>query len=75
MKRREKEAVIERKDKGFMYALRKYRAPYIFIAPFFIMFLVFQLIPVVWTFFISFYQWRGYGTMRWVGLRNIGSCA
>ena len=70
MKRGHKEAVIERKDKGFMYALRKYRAPYIFIAPFFIMFLVFQLIPVVWTFFISFYQWRGYGTMRWVGLRN-----
>ena len=50
--------------------LKKYRMPYIFIAPFFIMFLVFQLIPVIWTFAMSFFQWRGYGKPRWVGFRN-----
>lgn len=50
--------------------LKKYRAPYLFILPFFILFLVFQLIPIVWTFYISLTQWRGIGTPEFIGLGN-----
>ena len=57
------------KSKGNV-SIRKNRSPYIFIAPFFIMFLIFQLIPMIWTIAMSFFQWRGYGKPRWVGLRN-----
>lgn len=50
--------------------LRKYRIPYLFISPFFILFFVFQLIPIVWTAYISFTAWNGLKPPVWVGLDN-----
>jgi ABC-type sugar transport system permease subunit len=50
--------------------LKKYRIPYLFISPFFILFLVFQLIPVIWTGYISFTEWNGLGSPVWVGMDN-----
>lgn len=50
--------------------LKKYRAPYLFILPFFILFLVFQLIPTVWTFYISLTNWRGIGEPEFCGFDN-----
>lgn len=61
---------MAKQSKGFWRTLRKYRAPYLFIAPFFILFLVFQLIPVIWTAVISFSKWNGLGKIQWVGWRN-----
>lgn len=51
-------------------ALRKYRWPYLFICPYFILFLLFQLIPTVWTGFISFAEWDGLRELKMVGLAN-----
>ncbi|MFT4104285.1 MAG: sugar ABC transporter permease [Lacrimispora sp.] len=48
----------------------KYKAPYLFILPFFILFLVFQLLPIVWTFYISLTNWKGIGTPEFAGLGN-----
>ena len=53
-----------------MKTLKKYKAPYLFISPFFILFFCFQLIPVVWTFYISFTEWNGLKAPEWVGLDN-----
>lgn len=50
--------------------LKKHRIPYLFISPFFLLFLVFQLIPIVWTAYISFTQWNGLGSPQWIGLDN-----
>ena len=50
--------------------IKKYRAPYLFILPFFILFLVFQLIPTVWTFYISLTNWRGIGDPVFCGFEN-----
>jgi multiple sugar transport system permease protein/lactose/L-arabinose transport system permease protein len=50
--------------------LAKYRVPYLFIAPFFLLFFVFQLIPVFWTAYISFTNWNGFNLPRWNGLDN-----
>jgi ABC-type sugar transport system permease subunit len=43
---------------------------YLFIAPFFIAFAVFQLYPLGWALQLSFSQWRGFGPMQFVGLEN-----
>jgi ABC-type sugar transport system permease subunit len=43
---------------------------YLFIAPFFLSFIVFSLYPLLWAFQLSFSQWRGFGEMRFVGLEN-----
>lgn len=43
---------------------------YLFIAPFFITFVVFKLWPLLWALQLSFSRWRGFGPMTFVGLDN-----
>lgn len=50
--------------------LRKHKWPYLFICPYFILFLVFQLVPTVWTGAISFFEWDGLRAPKWIGLKN-----
>ena len=50
--------------------IKKYKIPYLFILPFFVLFLVFQLIPIIWTVYISFTQWRGIGDPQFIGWDN-----
>lgn len=45
-------------------------APYIFIAPFFVGFLVFQLLPIAFSIYLSFAEWDGMGTIDFSGLKN-----
>ncbi len=49
---------------------KKYRAPYLFILPFFLLFVVFQLVPTIWTVYISLTKWRGIGAPEFVGFEN-----
>lgn len=50
--------------------LKKYKAPYLFILPFFILFLVFQLIPIIWTCYIGLTEWNGIKDPEFIGLGN-----
>ncbi|MBS4206686.1 sugar ABC transporter permease [Bacillus sp. FJAT-50079] len=54
----------------WMKAFKKYRNPYLFISPFFILFFIFQLFPMIWTLKISFTEWNGLGDPKSVGLDN-----
>lgn len=48
-------------------------APYLFIAPFFLLFAVFGLFPLLFSIYLSLHQWNpaeGLHTMHWVGLEN-----
>jgi ABC-type sugar transport system permease subunit len=45
-------------------------APYLFILPFYIIFIVFSLFPILRAFFLSFTDWRGVRGGEWIGLRN-----
>lgn len=44
--------------------------PFLFLTPFFVLFLVFGLFPIFFSVFISFQTWKGMGEMRFVGLLN-----
>ena len=44
--------------------------PYLFIAPFFVVFVLFFLGPALFAFFASFHDWRLLGSMKSVGLKN-----
>lgn len=50
--------------------LRKHKWPYLFICPYIILFLLFQLVPTLWTGVISFAEWDGLREIKWVGLNN-----
>lgn len=45
-------------------------APYVFTAPFFILFATFFLIPSLSALVLSFYKWNGIGSPDWLGTRN-----
>src|SRR5699024_8831990 len=50
--------------------LRKDHYGYIFIAPFFIIFLIFGLYPIGYSFYLSFTDWDGFGSPGVVGFEN-----
>ena len=59
-------------ERGWAAFQRKYAA-YIFISPFFILFFIFGLFPILFNVYLSFMQWQpgsGLGDMKFVGLRN-----
>lgn len=47
--------------------------PYVFILPFFAIYLTFQLFPVVYSFLISLTEWDGIREPVFVGLKNYGA--
>jgi multiple sugar transport system permease protein len=53
--------------------LSKRWAPYLFVSPFFILFAVFGLFPLVFSAYVSFFRWDGISglmSMKWEGLGN-----
>jgi cellobiose transport system permease protein len=48
----------------------RYLPHYLAIAPFFILFAVFGLYPVVYSFYLALQRWDGVGPMKFVGLEN-----
>ncbi|WP_066172703.1 carbohydrate ABC transporter permease [Bacillus marinisedimentorum] len=50
--------------------LNKNLAPYVFVSPFYLLFAVFMLYPLVFSLYMSFTEWNGIGEMRWVGFQN-----
>ncbi len=45
-------------------------APYVFISPFFLLFAVFGLYPLLFSAWVSFFRWDGIGAMTFTGLGN-----
>lgn len=49
---------------------RKYLPMYLSIAPYYILFLVFGLFPVLFSLYLAFHRWDGIGEMTFVGWNN-----
>ncbi|PTM60070.1 carbohydrate ABC transporter permease [Desmospora activa] len=54
----------------FSKTLRKDNYGYLFIAPFFITFLVFGLYPILYSLYLSFTDWDGFGNPTIIGFEN-----
>ena len=54
---------------------RKISWPIIFILPFFITYFIFNLFPILFSFYISLTKWKGFGPMEFIGFRNYASLA
>jgi ABC-type sugar transport system permease subunit len=48
----------------------RHRYFYLFISPFFILFAIFGLYPLLFSFYLSFVKWNGLTPQVWVGLAN-----
>ena len=51
-------------------AIKRHRHFYLFVAPFFVLFAVFGLYPLVFSLALSFVRWDGLTEMKWVGPGN-----
>ena len=45
-------------------------SPYLYITPFFLLFAVFGVFPILYTAYVSLHRWDIIGTHEWVGLQN-----
>ncbi|GAM12344.1 carbohydrate ABC transporter permease [Mesobacillus selenatarsenatis] len=45
-------------------------AGYLYISPFFILFAIFGLFPILFSFYLGFHKWNGFGEMEYVGFKN-----
>jgi len=59
-----------KKRRGLWREIVKNRWAYVFISPFYILFLVFGFFPVLFSVYLSFHAWKGLGPMEFVGLKN-----
>jgi len=50
--------------------LNKYKTPYLFVSPFFILYAIFGLFPAFYSVFLSLFQGRGRADWKFVGLDN-----
>ena len=58
-------------SRGSWFAqVMRYRHFYLFVAPFFVLFAVFGLYPLLFSLYLSFVNWDGITQMHWVGLSN-----
>ena len=51
-------------------SMKKSRAYFGFIAPGFLLYTVFVIVPIIFAMYYSFFEWNGIGPMRFVGLAN-----
>jgi lactose/L-arabinose transport system permease protein len=55
---------------GLWHDILKNRWAYVFISPFFILFTIFGLFPIMYSFYLSFQEWNGLKPIEYVGLEN-----
>ncbi len=63
---------ISQKTKSKRFRLRKW-TPYLFVSPFFILFAIFSLYPLLFSAYVSFFRWDGvsaFSQMKWEGFGN-----
>ncbi|WP_147804684.1 carbohydrate ABC transporter permease [Alkalicoccus halolimnae] len=60
----------KKKARTFSQKQRNIASGYLFISPFYLLFAVFGIFPIIFSFYLAFFQWDGLGDMNFVGLNN-----
>jgi ABC-type sugar transport system permease subunit len=58
------------RSRGPLARLWRFRFPLLFISPFFILFAIFGVYPILFSLWLSLHSWRGVGDMKFIGLDN-----
>ncbi|MFB9237734.1 carbohydrate ABC transporter permease [Plantactinospora siamensis] len=66
------EATVARttRPRRIQQGVRERLAPYAYVAPFFVLFVIFGLFPLLFTFYVALFDWNPIGEHRYVGLAN-----
>lgn len=55
---------------GFFHEVSRNRLAYLFVSPFFLLFIIFGLYPIIYSFILSLNEWHSASFWKYVGLRN-----
>src|SRR5262252_1147206 len=55
---------------GWRRAIRRHRWPLLFVSPFFVLFAIFNVYPILFSFWLSLHDWPGLGDMDFIGAGN-----
>lgn len=66
----EKTAAQPARQRRIHLGVRERLAPYAYIAPFFLLFFIFGLFPLLFTFYVALFDWDPIGEHHFVGLAN-----
>lgn len=55
---------------GLWHSIVRNRWAYVFISPFYILFLIFGLFPILYSLYLSFHEWNLIRPIEYVGLKN-----
>lgn len=55
---------------GFWHQVGRHRQAYLFVSPFFLLFVIFGLYPIIYTFVLSLHEWHATKAWKFVGLKN-----
>lgn len=50
--------------------IKKHKSIYLFISPFYILFAIFGLFPIVFSFYLAMQKWDGLSPMQYIGFKN-----
>ncbi len=56
--------------RGFLHDVGRNRQAYLFVSPFFILFVLFGLYPIIYSFVLSLNEWNATKPWKFVGLKN-----
>ena len=63
-------AAADRRRSGRLRRVASFWPQYLAISPFYLIFLVFMLVPIVFSLYLAFTSWDGVGAIHFVGLRQ-----
>jgi len=63
-------SVVERRKPWRTQSFKDHVSGYLYISPFFLLFGVFTVFPVLWSGYISFFSWNILGEKQFIGLQN-----
>lgn len=58
------------KKRSFSQRQRNMVSGYLFISPFYLLFAIFGIFPILFSFYLAFFRWDGLGDMEYVGFNN-----
>ena len=56
--------------KGFFHEMMRHKRAYLFVSPFFVLFIVFGLYPIIYSFVLSLHDWHSAKVWNYVGFKN-----
>lgn len=62
--------MMKAQSSGKRYFWQRKVAPYVFISPFYLLFAIFGVFPILFSLYLSFHRWDIVSPMQWVGWEN-----